>query len=980
MCFVFPAIGVLFELLASVFGRRFRKAVHWFIVATLSAVIALQVLNKIFEFHGILLIMMASVLGVVATIVYVRLRPAMIFLTVLCPVILIFPGLFLFNSPVHKVLFPKKDPSAIDIKMDDPPPIIMVVFDEFPVTALMDEHQKIDPIRYPNFSALAEDAYWFRNAMTVAAQTTLIIPAILTGNLPAHGQQPTAADHPHNLFTLLGSTYDLKVLETSTQLCPAELCADAIFRGSVIERIDSLLRDISVVYLHMVLPADLTSALPAISQGWMNFVHPTAGHKELVKEKSQNKKMVRKRSLREKTGDRAWQFSKFIDSIVPADHPTLYFIHITLPHRRWEYLPSGKKFGVFSDNKIWDFLPHGKKLNAEKIMGTGIGAKRHEIWGKDEWVVTQAYQLFLLQVGFVDRLLGQLMERLKSLDLYERSLLVITADHGMGFRANDYTRIATESNAGDITSVPLFIKAPNQREGLVIDRKVETIDVFPTTADILKIKLPYPVDGRSAFDESLPERGETLFLNPRNFPDKFKFAKKDLLDIRYDTLKWKLKIFGSGEVSDGLYKIGPFKHLIGRRVQTIPMVEGNFAVELDQEIYYANVDHEAEFAPSRLTGSVLVSDKSEASFNLAISINGIVRAVTQTFPSEGGVAKWSAMVPERVFRMGKNDVEIFVVTQRAGKVLLERAKTHEKVTFVFSSRKGQSGETITCSDGRTISVKQNALRAYLDMAVAGKDQIVFAGWAADIKNSQLPEAIVIFVNGKFFYSGQCNVFKPKLAKAWHNDTLRWAGFKYVFPLSFFGDLTDVEVRIFAISKRGVASEVHYPKGYKWCKKPAQVSVLKDRHGRLKPKQTKEREGVSFVPYELISDKTIASADGKAIKVIPNAMKGYLGVAKIRGKQVIFSGWAADVKYSRLPGSILAFLDEKLVYSGKTDLERPDVAQHFKNSSLKMTGFKFMVPIHFFTGEVNPELRIFAVSKEGVATELKYPKNYKWGKK
>jgi len=651
-----------------------------------------------------------------------------------------------------------------------------------------------------------------------------------------------------------------------------------------------------------------------------------------------------------------------------------------LPHRRWEYLPSGKKFGVFSDNKIWDFLPHGKKLNSEKIMGTGVGAKGHEIWGKDEWVVTQAYQLFLLQVGFVDRLLGQLVERLKALGFYEQSLLVITADHGISFRPNDYTRIVTESNAGDITSVPLFIKAPNQRDGLIIDRMVETIDVFPTIADILKIKLPYAVDGRSALDESVPERDRILFLNPRNFPDKFKFSKKDLLHIKHDTLKRKLNIFGSGEGADRLYEIGPFKDLIGRDVQTIPMVEGNFAVELDQQIYYGNVDLETEFAPSRITGSVLVSNESEDRFSLAISVNGIVRAITETFPSEGGSAKWSAMVPESAFRMGKNDVEAFVVTKRAGKVLLEYAKTREKVTFVLSSRKGQGGEIIVRSDGRTIPVKQNAVRAYLDMAVTGKEQIVFRGWAADIKNSQLPEAILIFVNGKFFYSGQCNVFRPDLGKAWHNDTLRWAGFKYAFPLSLFKDKDKPEIRVFAVSKDGKASEFRYSKDYNRGNKGPKVSTEAASKGELPLLRGETGTDVSYSLSKSSVDERTIPSNITSIPVVSKGFRGHLDIARVEHNKILFSGWAADVKGGQLPEAVIISLNGQIIYSGECNLDRPDVAKAFSNPALRRAGFKYRVPLSSFKDLANSEVRVFAVFLGGMKVELIYPKGYRWGKK
>ena len=60
----------------------------------------------------------------------------------------------------------------------------MVVFDEFPLTSLLDEHYQIDSVRYPHFAALAEQSTWFRNATTVSGDTVVAVPSLLTGQYP----------------------------------------------------------------------------------------------------------------------------------------------------------------------------------------------------------------------------------------------------------------------------------------------------------------------------------------------------------------------------------------------------------------------------------------------------------------------------------------------------------------------------------------------------------------------------------------------------------------------------------------------------------------------------------------------------------------------------------------------------------------------------------------------------------------------------
>ena len=104
-------------------------------------------------------------------------------------------------------------------------PVVMVVFDELPLTSLLDGRGRIDRFRYPNFAALAGDSTWYANATTVSDATKLAIPSILDGRLPRADVPATHRGHPRNVFTLLrGNGYRLKVQEEATSLCPYRGC------------------------------------------------------------------------------------------------------------------------------------------------------------------------------------------------------------------------------------------------------------------------------------------------------------------------------------------------------------------------------------------------------------------------------------------------------------------------------------------------------------------------------------------------------------------------------------------------------------------------------------------------------------------------------------------------------------------------------------------------------------------------------------
>ena len=144
------------------------------------------------------------------------------------------------------------------VKIKNPPPIVLVIFDEFSSISLMDENHRIDARRYPNFAAFAQDATWFRNASSMSTWTPRAVPAILTGSYPIPNRLPNVAGYPHNIFTLLGGTYTVRVHGTITELCPHELCTQ--LREPWGTRMQALLSDVSIVYLHILLPEDQNPA------------------------------------------------------------------------------------------------------------------------------------------------------------------------------------------------------------------------------------------------------------------------------------------------------------------------------------------------------------------------------------------------------------------------------------------------------------------------------------------------------------------------------------------------------------------------------------------------------------------------------------------------------------------------------------------------------------------------------------------------
>lgn len=798
-----PVPVILIEALAGLFGKRVRDVMHGLVIACLLAAIVLPALGK---FHGcpdILLLVTAALLGVVGAISYLAWQPVRLFVTGLTPALLIFPGLFVSDIQVKKVLFPR-DGSVVFV----PPvrthvPIIMVVFDELSLSSLLDENRMIDAIRYPHFAALARDSHWFRNATTIADDTMLALPAILTGNYPTVGKLPIAADYPKNLFSLLDGSYVLNVVEPVTRLSPGRSEEDRppfmpVRQGPKL-RIISLLTDLSVVYLHILLPSGLTADLPGISGTWMDFSNRTTKSPRTVPEGGSGPKDAPevKRPWRDKDAwtehagasfqrDRRKQFLQFVDFIHVTKKPALYFLHTLLPHLPYHYMPSGKEyFGAWDLNGFYQ----GK-------------------WINDEWIVTQGFQRFLLQVGFVDKLIGLLVARMKHIGLYDRSLIVVTSDHGVSFRPGDSRRIITKTNYQDILPVPLFIKTPHQREGLVSDRNVELIDILPTMCETLGIRIPWRIDGSSALDVTQTEQREKYVFTG----NKARLVFGATLPIHNETLDRKLSLFGSGARPGGLFRIGPHADLIGKRITEVG-VDGlaSVSIMLEGTNFFNNsfnlIDVDSKLIPSLIRGYVIGDDGSQ--LYLGIAVNGTIHAVTRTFHQAGKRTKFSAMVPEAAFRNGTNKIEVFVVSEDNDRIVLHRTKSNSTITYSL-----QGSETIMASDGTTIPVVAHALYGRLERSLIDGNHVEFGGWAVDVRTRQIPEEILIFIDGTFLYSGRTVLERADVARLYG---ARWTGFHYRFSAELFKQVEDSRVRFFAVSNDGNASELEYHQGYRWGK-------------------------------------------------------------------------------------------------------------------------------------------------------------------
>jgi hypothetical protein len=262
--------------------------------------------------------------------------------------------------------------------------------------------------------------------------------------------------------------------------------------------------------------------------------------------------------------------------------------------------------------------------------------------------------------------MGQVVHRLRAAGLWDRSLVVVTADHGVSHRPGEPRRLVEPSNVADIAPIPLFVKRPGQVKGRVDERNARSIDILPTIAEVLGIDVPWRVDGDSLLS---PNRRRPSQIVVRSYTRAtVRVAWRRVEAERDPLIARKIHMFGSG--SESLFARGLYRKLIGRDARLYSVWQSSKIHAEVRRPATVHFDPNSSFAPARVMGKVTGGPAGE--LKLAVAVNGRIAAVTETFRIDGAT-RFATFVPDSALRPGTNVITIFAVRgDPAGKVTLAR--------------------------------------------------------------------------------------------------------------------------------------------------------------------------------------------------------------------------------------------------------------------------------------------------------------------
>jgi hypothetical protein len=497
-------------------------------------------------------------------------------------------------------------PPAEKITTADRPNVILIIYDELPVTTILDANGLIDRNKFPNFYQFAQGATWFANARSTSGHTEIAVPSILAGRTRKHEVPATYRSYPENIFHRLGPSYNVLDLQFATDLNPARPLGWQTEAPDGQERLGRIALDIAIIFGHVVALPQLAADLPRI-----DLQHNRFGED----------------AHRSPHGLR--HHEKFVAALAGAKQPFLAVYHNIYPHNGWSHYPSGRPY---QESRWGDYL--------------SLKDRRDTTLGDDNVRVMHDYKAHLLQSMHADKLLGDLLVQIRANGQYDHSIVVVVADHGVSLWPGEKPRDPSELRLPDVQAIPLLIKLPGQtRAGISLD-PVHTVDIYPTILDYLGVAIPESLQGRSLIKtirDAAP--AETVKSTPhRDDP----------------TLKRRLEWFGTGTSMADLHGLGKFSRYVGRLVDEFQFTRlPDAAVHL----FGARFNRSGPHLSLRIDAQINGGAQSGETRNILVALGGRICGATQTTDLEvSGLANsFTLVVAEECVDLLNKGIRVFVV-------------------------------------------------------------------------------------------------------------------------------------------------------------------------------------------------------------------------------------------------------------------------------------------------------------------------------
>lgn len=350
------------------------------------------------------------------------------------------------------------------------PNVIFVLTDQWRASAF--GYAGDGTVQTPELDKFAKEAVNFTNAVSVLPVCTPYRAALLTGRYPT-----TTGMFLNDLYL------------PSEELCMAEIFKDAGY---------------STAYLgkwHLDGHGRKDNVAPERRQGFDFWKGSECDHNYTNEHYYENDNP----EIKYWEGYSPYAISKaaqtYMEENASGKNPFLLFVSIATPHFPHNTAPA----------EYMEMYPAEKlKLNANVTDDM------------KEWALKEL-QGYYAHCTATDKAIGEIIDKLKALGIFDNSIIVFTSDHGEMMGAHGYRPFMKHQAYAESSEIPLLISYPNRAKnrGKVAEAPITTPDILPTLLGLCNIKIPGTIEGNDLSkivkNPSKDKDRVALFMNPCPF-------------------------------------------------------------------------------------------------------------------------------------------------------------------------------------------------------------------------------------------------------------------------------------------------------------------------------------------------------------------------------------------------------------------------------------------------------------------------------
>ena len=168
--------------------------------------------------------------------------------------------------------------------------------------------------------------------------------------------------------------------------------------------------------------------------------------------------------------------------------PFALFLSWNPPHPPFEKIPE-KYYDLYHDLEP-DYSPN--------VEGDRFDNQTGEPGFKSRKELDEAIRCYYAAVTGLDEQFGRIITWLKENELYDQTIVLLTADHGEHLGAHGY--VGKHTWYEESINVPFMLSYPEKIPVGRNDISMETVDIFPTLLGLMDITIPPSVEGRCLAD------------------------------------------------------------------------------------------------------------------------------------------------------------------------------------------------------------------------------------------------------------------------------------------------------------------------------------------------------------------------------------------------------------------------------------------------------------------------------------------------